>query len=116
MAQVILFGGGDAGGLIITPDGIRRIPPFDPAITVQLKAVGTLLRAQPTLRDTPIQKEVDAITTSLATMAAQQVETKVGQLDEGSGIICFDDDDGFVCGSTGKPPIPFPVPGQFVPA
>ena len=30
--RVILFGGGDGGGLIIGPHGVRPIPPFDPGL------------------------------------------------------------------------------------
>lgn len=45
MARVILFGGGDGGGLIIGPNGVRPIPPFDPVLLKQIKAISQLTQA-----------------------------------------------------------------------
>ena len=42
MTKVILFGGGDAGGLIIGSNGVRPIPPFDPSIRLQLRGLSAL--------------------------------------------------------------------------
>jgi hypothetical protein len=43
MATVILFGGGDAGGIIISDKGVRGIPPFDPGVLLQLRGVSALV-------------------------------------------------------------------------
>lgn len=35
-AVVILFGGGDGGGLKVGPDGVKRIPPFNPELAAAI--------------------------------------------------------------------------------
>lgn len=118
MAKVVLFGGGDGGGLIITEDGVRPIPPFDPSVRAQIKAVSELVVATKDERAGGSDRsELTLLATRLANLAVQQVEAIVGTLDaEASLIVTSDVDDGFVCGTTGKPPIPLPRPPRELPA
>ncbi len=108
-ARVILFGGGDGGGIIIGPHGVRRIPPFDPAILRQLRAVNQLCHALE-LRGRHAPAELASLTNRIANVAIGEVEAVVGPLDARTGLTYQDDDGGFSCGSTGRPPIPLPWP------
>lgn len=55
MAQVILFGGGDGGGSIISPNGVRPIGPFYGSIRLQLRGLSALVGS---LRGLPAQREM----------------------------------------------------------
>jgi hypothetical protein len=114
MAKVILFGGGDGGGLIITTDGVRPIPPFDPFVRAQIKAVSNLVTgAHPLVGDA---EELEGYAARIASIVVQHVEAIVGSLDaEASLIVLSDDGDGFTCGTTGRPPIPLPRPPHELP-
>ena len=46
MAQLILFGGGDGGGLLIGSHGVRPVPPFNSDIRLQLHGVSALLNGK----------------------------------------------------------------------
>jgi hypothetical protein len=109
MARVILFGGGDGGGLIFGPNGVRPIPPFDPGLLKQIKAVAYLTQALQIGR-TSTGRELGALTTKLANTVIGELEGVVGPLDKEGALVFQDEDGGFTCGSTGKPPIPFPWP------
>jgi len=113
MAQVILFGGGDGGGLVITPNGIRRIPPFDPLLRGQLAALSKLTRASAFLPNADIRRQLAPVTAKLTFLVLAQVESLVGTIDSANGLVYDDPDGGFVCGSTGKPPIPVPPKGSL---
>lgn len=114
MASVILFGGGDGGGLIIGPNGVRPIPPFDPGLRRQLKALGALTQALRFGAGTDA-RELVTLTTKLSNHVVGAIEGVVGQLDAAGSLVYQDDDGGFSCGSTGLPPIPFPWPPRDVP-
>ena len=118
MAKLVLFGGGDDGGVIITEEGVRRIPPFDPLVRAQIKAVSQLVAAiQDQRAGGSDHSELTALATRLANLAVQQVEAIVGTLDAEASLIVMDGDDGgFVCGTTGKVPAPLPKPPREVPA
>lgn len=109
-SRVILFGGGDAGGLIIGPNGVSPIPPFGPAILRQLKAIAGLLIAERELLGPEQGRQLGSLTNRLSNLVVGQIEAEVGGLAADDGLIYQDDDGGFRCGSTGKPPIPFPWP------
>lgn len=108
MAQVILFGGGDGGGLIITPNGVRRIPPFNPLLLSQLRATSLLVSPGST------ERSIESVVTKLSNFVVEKLEGVLGPLDESSTIVYDDPDGGFTCGTTGKPPIPIPHP-NFLP-
>lgn len=116
MAMVILFGGGDGGGLIITAEGVRPIPPFDPLLRRQLRAVANLVNSLPVGRDQPGAQELGQLANKLANIAVGHIERIVGELDADNGLVYLDDDGGFTCGSTGRPPVPIPWPPRHVPS
>lgn len=106
----ILFGGGDAGGFWIGADGkIHRIPPWNPDVLAQLKAVSSLVALGTQVQDAAIVKEAGALAERLSTTVIPKVTKIAGASNLGdSSIAFFDADGGFVCGSTGKRPIPVP--------
>ncbi|MFN8096948.1 MAG: hypothetical protein U0Q21_01455 [Dermatophilaceae bacterium] len=108
--MIILFGGGDAGGIRITPKGIEPIPPWDPTLRLQLKGLNQLARARMLLDEEARVRHLDEPLTQLTHSVLTQVEALVGEIDAENGLVFQDADGGFTCGSTGKPPIPFPVP------
>lgn len=114
MARVILFGGGDGGGLIITEGGVRPIPPFDPGIRLQLRGISALLNGIQQIPDEPA-REMSTWLNRVSNLIVEQVEAAVGPLDEDNSLIYQDEDGGFTCGSTGRPPIPFPWPAPEIP-
>ena len=116
MAKLILFGGGDGGGFIIGPNGVKPIPPFDPALMLQFRSISMLLRAERQLANADIQPQLASAINTVTNLLVSQVEDTVGDIDEEAGIVFQDADGGFTCGSTGKPPIPFPWPPRNVPS
>jgi hypothetical protein len=109
--MVILFGGGDGGGIIITANGIRRIPPYDPPILHALKGARHL--AQAASRKGAVAGDLGGVATRVAAGALEQVQKSAGSFDRAGEIVFLDEDGGFVCGSVGKPPIPIPFPKSF---
>jgi hypothetical protein len=106
--MMILFGGGDGGGIVIDANGIHRIPPYDPGILLQLKAVSALVGVN-ALHDAGLTRDANAIAERLTTTVIPQLTKTAGATNLGDNSIAFiDDDGGFVCGSTGKRPIPIP--------
>jgi hypothetical protein len=107
MSQVILFGGGDGGGILITSNGVRRIPPFDPSIRLQLRGLSALLNGIRLLPNAPAE-EMTTLVNRVSNIFIEQVEAVVGPLEGDNSLVYQDEDGGFTCGSTGRPPIPFP--------
>lgn len=110
MARVILFGGGDGGGIRITPNGIEPIPPFDPALRLQLRALNALVRAASIMPVRESTRHLGGPVGKLTSAILAQLEAVVGEIDADTGLVFQDADGGFTCGSTGKPPVPFPWP------
>jgi hypothetical protein len=115
MKMVILFGGGDGGGLVITANGIRRIPPMDPGVMLSAKAAAAMVTAVVKAKSEPTRRSMAKLATSLCNLAVEQVEEVVGPLDADRSLVYLDDDGGFYCGTNGKPPIPLPGPSQSLP-
>ncbi|MGH7618634.1 MAG: hypothetical protein ACREPM_15550 [Gemmatimonadaceae bacterium] len=109
--MLILFGGGDGGGIYVGPDGkVHRIPPWNPELLLQLKAVSALVNVG-TVTDAGLSHEVGALAERLSTRVIPHVTKIAGATQLGDNSIAFfDPDGGFVCGSTGKHPIPVPRP------
>jgi hypothetical protein len=106
--MIVLFGGGDGGGFIITANGIRKIPPYDPPILHALKAARHLAEAG---ARKGTAGDLAGIATRVASGAFEQIQKSAGSsFDRGGEIVFLDADGGFVCGSVGKPPIPIPFP------
>lgn len=110
MAKVILFGGGDGGGIRLTANGVEPIPPFDPALRLQLRALNGLARATRFMPEKDSARLLGSVVTKLSGTVLNQLEALVGEIDADNGLIYQDEGGGFSCGSTGKPPIPFPFP------
>ncbi len=108
MAKLILFGGGDAGGIMITPNGIKPIPPFDPLLRLRLRGLSLLLHGSASLGGNS-QREMETLTTKASHALVNDLQdvAGVGSLEGENTVVYWDVDDGFTCGSTGKP-FPFP--------
>jgi len=107
--MLILFGGGDGGGFWVDRNGkIHRIPPYDPEIFRQLKAVSALVNVA-AHHDGAIAREAEALAETLSTTAIPEIARIAGATELGDHSVAFvDGDDTFVCGSTGKHPGPLP--------
>jgi hypothetical protein len=116
MSTVILFGGGDAGGLVITAKGVRPIPPFDPGVRLQLRGVAAIIHALDRIPDREIQRKLAPLIQNTTNLVMEQIEQILGPLKGDHALVYQDDDGGFTCGSTGKPPIPIPWPPSPIPS
>ncbi len=102
MRIVILFGGGDAGGLIIGPNGVEPIPPFDPRVRVQLGATAALLKAAEQLADDELGSVLAEHAESLAKRTVRDVERDIAEIGPEGGIAFIDIDAVLWCGN--EPP------------
>ena len=111
MRIIILFGGGDAGGWIIGPDGIEPIPPFDPGVIVEIGAISRLATIGPVLVRMGLEDQIAPTLDRLLSKNLDEVFKAAGG--DVAGMAFFDADGGFFCGSTGRKPIPLPWPKRF---
>lgn len=93
--------GGDGGYILITPNGVKRIPPWEPPIQSRARAIGALLRASQELGS-----RAGKPVTEIATKLADELVAK-----NGGSVVAFFDGDGGFCGTPWGPPIPLPRPG-----
>jgi len=114
MAQLIIFGGGDAGGLLIGTKGVRPIPPFDPNIRLQLRGLSALLNGSDPVPQKSA-REMATLMNKLSNLIFSKVEDIIGPLEGDNSLIYQDDDGGFYCGSSGKAPVPFKWPPRIYP-
>ena len=75
--MMILFGGGDGGGIVIDANGIHRIPPYDPGVLLQLKAVSALVGVN-ALHDATLTRDAAAIAERLTTSVIPQLTKTAG--------------------------------------
>lgn len=108
MARLILFGGGDAGGIYIGPNGVTRIPPWDPPV-LQLRGLAAMLNGSAALTGNA-RAEMDALTAKAAHAIVAQLQGSIGNLEGENTVLFADGDDVVVCGSTGKPTYHGPRP------
>lgn len=110
--MMILFGGGDGGGFYIGADGkLHRIPPWNPETMAELKAVNALAAASQQLANKGLAKDMFSLAERVSSTVIPQIAKGVhGGIGADASVAFIDDDGGFVCGSTGKHPIPVPVP------
>lgn len=99
MEIVILLGGGDGGVLVITSHGIRRIPPFNPDVIRELKAVNNLIRVEG-------GGEAKDVAARLSSSALAHVAKATGLT--GASLLFEDGDDVLHCGNNGPHVIPRP--------
>jgi hypothetical protein len=105
MAYVVLFGGGDAGGVILTEHGIKPIPPWNPYGLGQLRALSALVAARAAAGRRKADKALDGIIETLTRSVMDAANEDFGSLGNG-GILFADEEDGVYCGSTGPVHVP----------
>jgi hypothetical protein len=93
---IILFGGGDGGGIRFTAHGIVKIPPFDPELLRELQAVNELVR----IGD---GKEFGEVAARLSSNALARISQSTGT--PGASVVFADGDDIIYCGN-GLRPVP----------
>jgi len=101
--RLILFGGGDAGGIYITSDGIKPVPPFDPRVRLQIRGLSALVRGAGAFSPAANREMETHLAKTTHTLVAE-LQGLVGDLaGENTVVVADNDGDGFSCGSTGKP-------------
>jgi hypothetical protein len=115
MTKVVIFGGGNKGGIIITSTGVRPIPPFEPGVLLQLRGLGQLIHSLEKITSENMRRKISPLINNLSMLVMEEVEEIVGQLEGEHSLIYQDDYGGFSCGSTGQPPVPFLWPPSSVP-
>lgn len=109
--MIILFGGGDGGGIRITAEGkVIRIPPFDPALRETLKQVSKLSASSLHVSESGVRDRIDAIATRASGDAISQLSGALGSEPGDTSLLYLDWDDGFYCGNV-PIPVPIPTPG-----
>jgi hypothetical protein len=103
MAYVVLFGGGDAGGLILTEHGVKPIPPWNPFNLAVLRGLSSLVSARAAAGKAG--KELDAVIDTLHRSVTEAATKDFGSLGNG-GLLFADGDEGVFCGSTGPVHVP----------
>jgi len=107
--MMILFGGGDGGGISIGQDGkLHRIPPWTPDVMAALKAAGAVLKASIHV-ESALGAELKAVGEKLTTSVIPRL-AKTAEATGGGAVLFLDGDDGFTCGTGGGHPIPVPIP------
>jgi hypothetical protein len=105
MAYVLLFGGGDGGGVILTEHGIKPIPPWTPFNLNQLRGLSALVSAKAALGARKPAKDLDDLIGTLNRAVMSAANADFGSLGNG-GILFAGDEDGVYCGSTGPVHVP----------
>ena len=62
---LILFGGGDGGGIWIGPDGVHPIPPFGPDVAAALHAAVAVTSPRLAIRDAAVRKSAQETATAI---------------------------------------------------
>jgi hypothetical protein len=104
VVQVI---GSDGGGIVITPHGIRRIPPWEPPMLWQLRALAALANAGSHL-PAKVQGELAPLTDKLSELVVGQVEKATGETAKELEVIFEDEEGGIRCGNNLPHPLPIP--------
>ena len=100
---------------MITENGVRPIPPFDPEILYLIRSAASMVNASALARDESIKREAAVQAIELCNLAVGHVEQVVGPLDANQALVYQDPGGGFTCGSTGKPPVHIPWPPRSIP-
>jgi hypothetical protein len=110
MKSLIVFGGGTEGALLLTEERVLPLPPLKPELLSSIKAAGRLVHALAAAQERAIQSKLSKMAIGAANLAVEMAEAQFGALNPNRAIIYQDGEGGFTCGSTGKPPLPFPWP------
>lgn len=116
MRSVHIPNGGRAGALLVTDRGTRPLRPLPVGVLSLLKSINELCRAVSATSDKSAREKLSRSLVTIANLAVGRVEGVVGPLEGEAALIFQDDDGGFTCGSTGKPPVPFPWPPLELPS
>jgi hypothetical protein len=112
MAYVVLFGGGDAGGVILTEHGIKPIPPWTPLGLGQLRALNGLVAARAAAGPRKAGKGLDGLIDTLSRAVMDAASADFGSLGKG-GILFADEEDAVYCGTKGPVHVPIrPTPPE----
>ena len=112
MARTIWKGNGV--GIVISTTGIKIIPPCDPELLAVFRGIAAIQGAKRAL-PADVQREAEALSAKLGSVAFNASQKLAGErLDAEGGAVFYDAEDGFTCGSTGKPPIPLPHPAARI--
>ncbi|MBV9931501.1 MAG: hypothetical protein JO013_11225 [Alphaproteobacteria bacterium] len=109
MAYVILFGGGDAGGVILTEHGIKPIPPWTGVGLGQLRALNALVATRAAAGPRRAGKGLDGLIDTLSRAVMEAANEDFGSLGNG-GILYAADEDGVYCGTGGPVHVPIRPP------
>jgi hypothetical protein len=105
MARIVITKGNVM--IVIGSKGPKIIGPCDPRLQAVLNTIHGIqgTRGLPA----PLQQEAAGLATRMAKHAVEAAQRLAGEaLDAEGGLVYLDGDDGFSCGSNGKPPIPLP--------
>ena len=105
MAYVVLFGGGDAGGVILTEHGIKPIPPWNALGLGQLRALNALVAARAAAGPRKAGKAIDTLIETLSRAVLEAANEDFGSLGNG-GLLFAADEDGVYCGTGGPVHVP----------
>lgn len=110
MKTLMIFNGGAEGGLLLAEKGVFTAPPFETDLINALKATSKLVKAMSASSDSHVYSKLSKMAIGAANLSVEMVENLFGPLDPERAVVFQDDDGGFTCGSTGKPPLPIPWP------
>lgn len=110
MKSLIVFAGGAQGALLFTEDKAIPLAPLKGELLSSIKATGRLVQALAAARERSVQSKLSKMAIGAANISVELAEAQFGALNPDRAIVYQDEDGGFTCGSTGKPPIPFPWP------
>jgi hypothetical protein len=105
MAYVVLFDGGDAGGVILTEHGVKPVPPWTPFWLAELRALAALVAAKAASGRAGARADLDPQIDKLNTAVLAAATDDFGSLGNG-GILFAGNAEGVYCGSTGPVHIP----------
>ena len=113
--MLVLFGAGDGAGIVIDTRGrVRRVGPFAPDAVAVLKAAVAVLHARERVverRDRA--RDLEAVAERLTASIVPRLSAGAGLDDDGHAVMFLDRDGGFVCGTSGRHPLPMPAPAML---
>jgi hypothetical protein len=123
MKTLLVFNGGAEGALLLTSNGAYPAQLSEPEVLNALKATAKLVVALSASSSKSSRTKLSKMSIGAANLSVEMVENLFGPLNPERAIVFLDDDGGFICGSTGKPPIhvpwpprPFKEPGDLIKA
>jgi hypothetical protein len=110
MKQLFVTADFSVGPILLSEGGHRRLPVLGESVCRLFETVENLTGAlhflpDDTEADRQKRSELDTLTTKTANYLVGQIESIVGELDHANAIVYEGVNNGFVCGSTGKPPV-----------